>query len=283
VARACELIPDVRSRVVGIHLEGPFLSELDGYRGAHPFHAIRDPDWNLFRELQEAAGGRIVLVTLAPERSGSIAFIQKAVATGLVVALGHTDADGAMIHAAMVAGARLSTHLGNGIASPLPRHPNPIWEQAGLDELSASFIADGQHVDASTLRVLVRAKGPDRTILVSDASPLAGLPPGAYGEWAVDPSGKIVVVGTPYLAGSNHGLEIGIQNLLRASGWSLSQVLAAVTINSARLLGLAEPRIAPGEPANLVVFRRPERSGFVLDRICVDGCWEAVLRGPMIR
>jgi N-acetylglucosamine-6-phosphate deacetylase len=282
VARACERFPDVGNRVVGIHLEGPFISELDGYRGAHPFSAIRDPDWNLFRALQEAAGGRIVLVTLAPERSGAIPFIQKAVASGVVVALGHTAADGVMIRSAVAAGARLSTHLGNGIASPLPRHPNPIWEQAGLDDLWASFIADGHHLDASTLRVLVRAKGSERTILVSDASPLAGLPPGVHGEWAIHPSGKIVVAGTPYLAGSNQGLEIGIQNLLRASGWSLQQVLAAVTSNAAGLLGLAQPRLAPGEPANLVVFRRTEQKGFVLDRICVGGFWEAILRGPMI-
>ncbi len=132
---------------------------------------------------------------------------------------------------------RLSTHLGNGIASPLARHPNPIWEQAAIDELSASFIADGHHLDMATLRVLARAKGPARTILVSDASPLAGLPVGTYGDWAVDPSGKIVVAGTPYLAGSNQGLEIGVQNLSRATGWPLPQVLAAVTSNPARLLG----------------------------------------------
>ena len=117
----------------------------------------------------------------------------------------------------------MSTHLGNGIASVLPRHPNPIWEQAALDSLLASFIADGHHLDRATLRVLARAKGPGQTILVSDASPLAGLPPGVYGEWAVDPSGKIVVAGTPYLAGSNQGLETGLRNLLAATGWTLEQ------------------------------------------------------------
>src|SRR5262249_15841967 len=142
IAAACEAFSDVAKRVVGIHLEGPFLSEREGYRGAHPIGAILDPDWNLFQELQEAAGGRIVLITLAPERPGAIAFIQKAANSGVVVALGHTAAEGAPIRAAAAAGARLSTHLGNGIAATLPRHPNPIWEQAGLDALSASFIAD---------------------------------------------------------------------------------------------------------------------------------------------
>jgi N-acetylglucosamine-6-phosphate deacetylase len=107
---------------------------------------------------------------------------------------------------------------------------------------------------------------------VSDASPLAGLPPGTYGDWAVDPSGKIVVAGTPYLAGSNQGLDVGVRNLLRATGWTMSEVLAAVTTNPARLLGRPEPRLEVGEPANLILFRRDE-SGFALSRVCVDGEW----------
>ncbi len=159
IAAACDAFPDVAARIAGIHLEGPFLSERDGYRGAHPVASIRDPDWELFQEFQAAASGRIVLITLAPERVGSLEFIRRATGMGVVVALGHTAADGATIHAAAQAGARLSTHLGNGIASPLPRHPNPIWEQAGLDQLSATFIADGHHLDLATLRVLARAKG----------------------------------------------------------------------------------------------------------------------------
>jgi N-acetylglucosamine-6-phosphate deacetylase len=274
IAATCEAFADVAARVAGIHLEGPFLSERDGYRGAHPPESIRDPDWDLSRELQEAAGGRVVLITLAPERPGAIGFIRQAVASGAVVALGHTAADGATIGAAAQGGATLSTHLGNGIAATLPRHPNPIWEQAALDGLSASFIADGHHLDPATLRVLARAKGPARTILVSDASPLAGLPPGTYGPWAVDPSGKIVVAGTPYLAGSNQGLEIGVRNLLNATGWTLSEGLATVTTNPARLLGHPEPHLAAGEPANLIVFRRPEVEGFVLSQVCVDGVWQ---------
>ena len=123
--------------------------------------------------------------------------------------------------------------------------------------LVASLIADGHHLDLATLRVLAQAKGPVSTILISDASPLAGLPPGVYGEWAVDPSGKIVVAGTPYLAGSNQGLEVGLQNLLAASGWTLEQAIGTVTANPARLLGKPVPRLAPGEPADLVIFRCP--------------------------
>jgi N-acetylglucosamine-6-phosphate deacetylase len=274
IAAACEAFTDVAARIVGIHLEGPFISEREGYRGAHTAASIRDPDWSLFQTLQDASGGRIVLMTLAPERIGAIEFIRRATATGVVIALGHTAATQATIRAATAAGASLSTHLGNGIASELPRHPNLIWLQAALSELSASLIADGHHLDLATLRVLARAKEPGQTILVSDASPLAGLPPGAYGEWAVDPSGKIVVAGTPYLAGSNQGLEVGVQNLLAASGWKLEQAIGTVTSNPARLLGRPMPRLAQGEQADLVVFRCPHPETFVLKGVCVSGRWE---------
>jgi len=109
IAAACERFPDVARRVAGIHLEGPFISEGEGYRGAHPAEAIRDPDWDLLQRLQRASGGRIVLITLAPERPGSIEFIRSAVSRGVVVAIGHTAADGPTIEAAVAAGARLST------------------------------------------------------------------------------------------------------------------------------------------------------------------------------
>ncbi len=273
IAAACDRFPDVAGRVVGIHVEGPFLSDLDGYRGAHPAGAIRDPSWPLFEEFQQAAGGRIVLLTLAPERPGSMDFIRKAAEAGIVVALGHTAAPGSVIREAALAGARLSTHLGNGIASPLPRHPNPIWEQAAARSLSASFIADGHHLDLATLRVLALAKGPAHTILVSDASPLAGLEPGRYGEWEIEPSGRIVVAGTPYLAGSNHGLEIGVSNLLAATGWGIEQCLSTVTANPARLLGRPAPTLQKGQPGNLVVFRRPSPGGFALSNVWIDGQW----------
>jgi N-acetylglucosamine-6-phosphate deacetylase len=261
--------------VLGIHLEGPFISSLDGYRGAHPAGAVRDPDWDEFQRLQEAAGGRIILLTLAPERAGAIAFIRRAVAAGVTVALGHTAADGNTIRAAVDAGARLSTHLGNGIASPLPRHPNPIWEQAADDRLFATFIADGHHLDAATLRVLYRAKSP-RAILVSDASPLAGLPPGTYGPWAVDPSGKIVVAGTAYLAGSNQALEVGLNTLLRATGCTLDEAFRTVATAPALLLGRLPITLDAGDVPNLVVFRRDgngDSAPIALRRTCVNGQW----------
>ncbi len=283
IAAACESTPDVAAMIVGIHLEGPFLSEVDGYRGAHPLDAIRDPDWDLFREFQDEAHGRVILTTVAPERAGAMDFIRTAVASGVTVALGHTAADGPTLRAAVDAGATLSTHLGNGIASPLARHPNPIWEQAALDALSASLIADGHHLDPATLRVLVRAKTPARTILVSDASPLAGLPPGTYGAWGVDPSGKVVVSGTPYLAGAYRGLDFGIDALLKGTELTLGEVLATASRNPATLLGFPSPALEPGSIANLILFRHNPREGqrsFELSRSLIDGQWVPASDAP---
>ena len=260
IAAACDQNVAVASMILGIHLEGPYLSELDGYRGAHPLSAIRDPDWDEFQTFQEASGGRVIMMTLAPERPGSAPFIAKAVQSGVKIAIGHTSANGRQIQEAVDAGATLSTHLGNGIVSMLPRHPNPIWEQAARDELFASFIADGHHVDSSTLKTLVRAKTFDRVILVSDASPLAGLPVGDYGDWSVDPSGKIVVRGTPYLAGSNQGLETGLNVLMRAAGVGLAEAFATAATNPARFLGLDSPRLEEGASADLLLFHCDEKS-----------------------
>jgi N-acetylglucosamine-6-phosphate deacetylase len=271
IAAACEQDESIARMVLGLHLEGPSISGLDGYRGAHPPDAVRGPDWDEFRRLQDASGGRVVLVTLAPERPGATRFIETATRAGVTVALGHTAADAATIAEAVEAGARLSTHLGNGIASPLPRHPNPIWTQAADDRLSASFIADGHHVDRATLRVLLRAKGVGRSILVSDASPLAGLPPGTYGTWAVDPSGKVVVAGTPYLAGSDRDLAFAVNEVRAAEpDLKLDDVLGMATRNPARLLGRDEPTIAPGQPANYLTFAREEGRFRLLSTI-VDG------------
>ncbi len=264
IAAACEGDELVRRMVLGIHLEGPAISEVDGYRGAHPREWVRDLEWSELEAVQAASGGRVVLLTLAPERAGSIALIERATAAGIVVALGHTAADGATIAAAVEAGARLSTHLGNGIASPLPRHPNPIFTQAAEDRLLASLIADGRHLGIDVLRVLARAKGVERVILVSDVSPLAGSVPGVYEDWEVTSDGAVVVAGTGYLAGASRPLVEGIGRLAEATGWTIPQCVAAATWNPAQLLGAAPPALASSEDAEWILLNgagRPIRMG----------------------
>ncbi len=274
IAAACRAFPDVAAMVLGVHLEGPWISPLDGYRGAHPLDAVRDPDPREFDALQEAAERRIVLVTLAPERPGAIDLIRHLVAQGIVVALGHTAADGPTLSAAVDAGARLSTHLGNGLADPLPRHPNPIWDQAVDDRLYASLIADGDHLGPAILRGLVRCKGADRLILVSDASPLAGLPPGPYGPWTVEPGGRIVVAGTPYLAGAGRDLAVGIGHLVAWGGLSIGQAIATATAAPASLLGRERPTVEVGTAASVVLIEPAQAPGSIslgVRRAWIDG------------
>jgi N-acetylglucosamine-6-phosphate deacetylase len=255
ISAACRNEPLVDRMVVGIHLEGPHISPLDGYRGAHPAEHVCPPDLAAFNALWKASDGRIKIVTLAPEWPNAIDFISALVQSyGICVALGHTAADSDTIQAACNAGARLSTHLGNGIAANLPRHPNPIWDQAADDRLMASLIADGLHLNASVLKVLARVKGPERIILVSDASPLSGLPPGCYGAWEVEASGRIVLAGTPYLAGANQPLAVGLAHLARATEWNPHMLINTVTRNPAALLGMPWPDLASGHPADLVLL-----------------------------
>lgn len=141
---------------------------------------MRPADRALFDDFQAAAGVAIELVTLAPEVPGAIDLVAYLVGHGVTVAVGHTLADGDAIRAAVAAGARLSTHLGNGVPALLPRHPNVSWEQLVEDRLMASAIFDGHHLPESVMRVWVNVKGPDRSIPTSDAVTLAGMPPGTY-------------------------------------------------------------------------------------------------------
>lgn len=176
---ACKSNDLVNFCVGGIHLEGPFISPKDGAKGAHDERYIKAPDWDLFSEFQKASGGRIKIITIAPEWEGSIDFIKKCCKSGVIVSIGHSLADAQQIKQAVNAGAKLSTHLGNAVPLLLPRHPNLIWDQLAADDLYACIIGDGIHVPDSFLKVVMKIKG-DQTIVVSDATCFAGMPPGEY-------------------------------------------------------------------------------------------------------
>jgi len=262
LSRALDREPSWARRVPGIHLEGPYFSAEDGPRGAHPLEHVRDPDWNEFQCFQEAAGGRIKLCTLAPERPGALLFIEKLTGSGVAVALGHTAASADVIRDAVLAGARLSTHLGNGSHALLPRHPNYIWEQLAHDDLYATVIADGEHLPASVVKCFARAKGAARLALVSDAVRLGGLPAGRYddGRHEVLPSGRVVLAGTPYLAGAGALLDVCVANTLRFTDLSLAQTVACVSAVPARILGLEGCKgcVEVGHDADLTLFRVPD-------------------------
>ena len=250
--KACEADAAVARAVAALHLEGPYISPEDGPRGAHSRRHVRPPDWDEFCRFQEASGGRIRLVTLAPEHDGALAFIEKLAASGVVVALGHTAASGGRLRDAVRAGARLSTHLGNGCHATLPRHDNPIWEQLADDGLWASVICDGWHLTPAVARCILRVKTPARAVLTCDASSLAGLPPGVYREWdqefEVLPSGKVVVPGTSYLAGSGVFTDACVGWAVRHAGVGLRDAVDMAGARPRELLGLPEER------SNLVLF-----------------------------
>src|SRR5580658_4309686 len=185
--------------IAGFHVEGPHISPEDGPRGVHPARWVRRPDLDEFRRWQEAANGQVRLVTLSPEWPESRRYIEHITSKGVVASIGHTKADRRQIQDAVSAGATLSTHLGNGAHASLPRHPNYIWEQLAEDQLAASFIADGMHLQDSFLRVALRAKGVGRSILVTDAVAPAMCAPGPYRLGEVDielrADGRVVMRG----------------------------------------------------------------------------------------
>ena len=259
IAAACRGSAHLARQVAGIHLEGPYLSREDGPRGAHPAEHCQPPDWDHFARLQDAAEGRITLLTLSPEYDEAPTFIRRAVAAGVCVSLGHLSATGDQIRAAVDAGARLSTHLGNGAHRMLRRHPNYLWDQLAEDRLWASLIVDGQHLPPEVVKTFVRAKGPERLVLVSDLSGLAGLPPGRYGssgcELEILIDGRLVIAGQDQLlAGASRTIATGVANIMQFAGLDLPTAIGLATAQPCRLLGLDAVRLQPGDPADLVLF-----------------------------
>lgn len=228
--------------IVGIHMEGPYISPEDGPRGAHPRASVYAASIEDFKLRQDAAQGKIVLVTLAPEVPNAIMLIEYLVANNIKVAIGHTAASPEQIRDAVKAGATLSTHLGNGCANLLPRHPNFIWEQLAADELLASFIVDGHHLPAATVKSMVRAKTTARTILVTDAIAAAGCMPGIYHfsgmQIELSANGRVAVPGAPNLAGSALAMNNAVANTVKFTGLPIADVLPMASTISASYLGI---------------------------------------------
>jgi N-acetylglucosamine-6-phosphate deacetylase len=259
LSRAMEEDPLWRRMAVGIHLEGPYISPEEGFRGAHPEEHIRPPRWEEFEKFQEAASGRIRLLTLAPEAEGALVFIEKAVTAGVVIGLGHTNASEEILEEACRAGAALSCHLGNGAHALLPRHRNPIQKQLAMDGLMASIIADGVHLPDYVVKNFIRAKGVDRILLTTDSMAGAGAPPGRYtlGDLEMetekkDPATRLP--GTPYLAGSLLTMDRAVNNVMRYAELPLAEALRMARINGEKLFPEVKKAIRPGSPADIVLF-----------------------------
>jgi N-acetylglucosamine-6-phosphate deacetylase len=272
IAEARNLDRKVASCVPFVHVEGPHISPLDGYRGAHPAGAVRPPSIAEFDRWQDAAGGIVGMVTLSPHFSASAEYIAALVKRGVHVAIGHTHASAEQIRCAVEAGASLSTHLGNGIAEEIPRHRNPIWSQLADDHLTATFIADGHHLPQDVLKVMLRAKGITRSVLVSDSVALSGMPPGTYttpvgGRVELRPDGRLCVFGSELLAGSTASLAQCVGHVVRMTEMPLKDAIAMVTVNPGRYAG-ASGRLATGSRADIVRFRWS-------DEVSIEDVWLA--------
>jgi N-acetylglucosamine-6-phosphate deacetylase len=272
IAQAIDQLPEVAVRIPGIHLEGPFISPDDGPRGAHPKQHVRPPDWDEFAHLQDAARGHIKLLTVSPEYSGAADFIRKVAKTGVLVAIGHTKATSEQIRAAVDAGARMSTHLGNGAHPQIRRHPNYIWDQLADDRLVASLITDGHHLPPAVVKSMVRAKTAERIVLVSDITSMGGMPPGRYqtglGELEVLPSGKLVPAGQPeILAGAALPMHVCVANVMRFAGVDLTTAIGMASTRPAELIGIEGHTLDVGAAANLMLFDLPTASA--PDRLAV--------------
>ncbi|HZL87107.1 MAG TPA: amidohydrolase family protein [Pirellulaceae bacterium] len=262
IARAMRELPEVGRRIAGIHMEGPYIAPDDGPRGAHPRKHVRKPDWGEFCRLQDAADGKIKLLTLSPEYDGAPEFITKVASTGVLVAIGHTQATSDQIKVAVDAGARMSTHLGNGAHPVIRRHPNYIWDQLAEDRLTASLIADGHHLPPAVVKAMVRAKTPKRCVLVSDITGMGGMPPGRYqtglGELEVLPSGKLVPAGQrDILAGASLPLDLCVANVMRFAGVDLATAIEMASLTPARLIGEPSKGLEAGGAADLFLFKLP--------------------------
>jgi N-acetylglucosamine-6-phosphate deacetylase len=253
--------------IAGFHVEGPHIDATEGPRGAHPAACVRPPDLDEFGRWQDATGGNIRLVTLSPHWPDAPRYIASLKEAGVAVSIGHTGASSQQIAAAVDAGAVLSTHLGNAAHKTLPKFPNYLFDQMADDRLSASFIADGIHLDDAFFQVALRAKTIARTILVTDAAApagtaLTGAHPGRYrlGELEVEltADNRVVLIGTKKLAGSALRMDAAITNLMRIGALTLRDAIRAATNNPAQLLGLPgrTKGLAVGERADLVVFRQ---------------------------
>jgi N-acetylglucosamine-6-phosphate deacetylase len=231
--------------VPGFHLEGPFLNPTPGYAGCHPPDAMIQPDPAVLERLTKTLRRPILLLTLAPERENALPLIAWARAKGMVVAMGHTAADGAITEQAAQAGVTLSTHLGNALPQPQPKFLNPLMAQLAQDSLHASFIADGIHIPRDALKVLIRAKTPRRSILVTDATAAAAAPPGLYPFAGMTiqhtPDGSVRVPGSSTLAGSALCLDQAVRNLV---AWNLTDAATALAMASTHPNALLTPALA---------------------------------------
>jgi len=236
-------------RMLGIHLEGPFISPADGARGAHDERWVRHADIEYLRQLLDWAEGQVRLLTVAAGIDGIKEIIECAIGEGVTVSLGHQMADSAAIDRAAAAGARALTHLGNGVPAVLDRHNNPIWAGLANDDFFAMIITDGHHLPDSVIKTFIRAKALEKIIITSDASPIAGMPPGRYetlnNAVVLDESGRLYNPQTGYMVGSSATMLDCMNYLASLRMLTVEQLVRVGFDNPLKLIGVDASAIRP--------------------------------------
>jgi N-acetylglucosamine-6-phosphate deacetylase len=243
-----------RALPLGIHLEGPFLSH--ARRGVHPPEDLLAPTLALFERFWQAARGRIRMMTIAPELEGAPEVIAEAARRGVCVSLGHSDADFDAAERGIAAGARHATHTFNAMRPLDHRSPGILGAVLTDRRVNADIIADGVHLDPAIVKLVSNAKGPEQTVLITDATSATGMPDGRYrlGSFEVDVrDGKCMADGR--LAGSVLTMDRAVRNLARFAEWDLRQAVAAASQNPARAARIANKGVlAAGADADFVVL-----------------------------
>lgn len=233
-----------RRLISGFHIEGPFISPVQGYRGAHPLDAIRPADGDAMRRMLDAAEGLVRLVTLAPECDEGLRVTKLLVGEKVAVSAGHCDPSVDHLKAAIDAGLSLFTHLGNGCPMQMHRHDNIVQRVLSVaDRLWVCFIADGVHVPFVALRNYLRLTGLDRTVIVTDAIAPAGLGPGRYtlGRWDLL-IGDDMVARAPdgsHFVGSAISMPQTLQNLTGGLGLNETDAMRLLRDNPRKAVALA--------------------------------------------
>lgn len=244
--------------IPGFHLEGPYLSPEPGFFGCHPSWHLRKPSWREFQDYQEAAGGRIIIVTISPELEGAMEFIRRCSDSGVLVSIGHTNATAEQIAEAVDNGARMSTHLGNGCANMINRHRNPLWPQLANDMLTPSIIADGHHLLPEEIKVFYKVKGDENLMLTSDVNHLIGMEPGDYvymgSKVVMTPEGLVINPAINCLAGASLPLRKGVETMMAYTGCKLEQAVNMASRNVAKSLRLGDRgELSEGMRADLTI------------------------------
>ncbi|MCH5159848.1 MAG: N-acetylglucosamine-6-phosphate deacetylase [Clostridiales bacterium] len=259
ICRQVALIAEIAKdypEIKGIHLEGPFLSR--EFCGAMPVELLQKPSMDKFLTYQKAAEGKIKLVTVAPELPDALAFISEVTDQKVVVSIGHSGADGEIVKKALKLGAKSFTHWGNAM-SQLDRHNLNVAGAALASDAFCEVICDGKHVDKDVLKLLVKIKGVNKVIGVTDSIMAAGLTDGVFtlaGQSVTVKCGEAFLTGTNTRAGSTLDAYQGLANAVTFTGLPLHEAIKLWTVNPARLVGLHDRigTIEVGKDADFIIF-----------------------------